>query len=125
MPFTETGTGKCFKRMLSQVLPDPIPVDVAILTTMEGLQAFMEFDNPVHPWQTLRWIFPAHACLFDVTNFDPLAPGSTRAPIKTRTLPLEFHCCYGARFQEEARDPNHDRGILKQKRTLWKRLPGE
>ncbi|KAF1789720.1 hypothetical protein GQ600_9713 [Phytophthora cactorum] len=132
--------------MLSQVLPDPIPGDVAILTTMEGLQALMDFDNPVHRGKPSLDLSRPRLSLRR-HQLRPLAPGSTRASIKTRTKIRWANCRGGG--------PKTDLGIvlwerchwvslllwsevsggssrsqprprlLKRKRTQWKRLPGE
>ncbi|KAG3072378.1 hypothetical protein PI124_g22334 [Phytophthora idaei] len=84
MPFTAPGAKSCFERVLSKVLPDPMPGDVVIHVTIESLRAFFDYEDPNHPWQIMRHLLREEPCLFDIAGFDPKTHVSKRVPYDTR-----------------------------------------
>ncbi|KAG2785542.1 hypothetical protein JG687_00014577 [Phytophthora cactorum] len=84
MPFTAPGAKSCFERVLSTIVPDPTPGDVAIHVMIESLRAFFDYEDPNYTWQIMRRHLPEEPCLFDIAGFDPKAHVSKRAPYETR-----------------------------------------
>ncbi|GMF26165.1 unnamed protein product [Phytophthora fragariaefolia] len=52
--------------------------------TVTTLEAFVDYNNPIHPWQRLRRNLPPQACLFDTSSIDPNCKISQRPPIPLR-----------------------------------------
>ncbi|KAI9986189.1 hypothetical protein PInf_025108 [Phytophthora infestans] len=148
MEFTDAGAKKCFERLLSLTLPEPVG-EVTVRTTLEGLQAFFDYSHPDHPYQQLRQLYPLQACLFDTVGFNPSVPISKRAPIETRlemvwanlrgdggrqgdlgfALWERLHCLPLAGIErglaEEAKKVGHDKERLKELRVLLKKFFSE
>ncbi|ETN06468.1 hypothetical protein PPTG_12591 [Phytophthora nicotianae INRA-310] len=87
MTFTTPGAKLCWERILGLVLPEPTVGDVVVRVTLEGLKAFLDYEEPDHPFQVLRRLLPTQPCYSDIDGFDPLAQVSKRAPIETSGSP--------------------------------------
>ncbi|ETP52666.1 hypothetical protein F442_02352 [Phytophthora nicotianae P10297] len=126
---------KCFKQVLSTVLPDPTPGDMTIRVTLESLNAFFDYTNPSHPWRVDRQLLPEDPFFFSMEGFDPLAPVSKRAPLETRIRPYLAFALWERRFwifatavekvftAKEA-EPNCDKDLIKAKRIRFRVLMG-
>ncbi|KAJ8558584.1 hypothetical protein ON010_g8864 [Phytophthora cinnamomi] len=109
-PFTRPGALKCWTQMLNARLPAPLPRDLRILSSPEGIAAFADYKNPDHPWQKLRRRLPSRACLFDTSEFDPDSKVSQRASPMTRVMG------YWSNFRGSGDSENVDLGF-----SLWER----
>ncbi|KAF1777549.1 hypothetical protein GQ600_10513 [Phytophthora cactorum] len=129
--FTAPGAKSCFERVLSTIVPDPTPGDVAIHVMIESLRAFFDYEDPNYTWQIMRRHLPEEPCLFDIAGFDPRRTfpsanfrGDGPKPDLGFALWERYHWILTGAVEKgctkEASYPNHDRARLKSKIAPWR-----
>ncbi|GMF47188.1 unnamed protein product [Phytophthora fragariaefolia] len=77
--FTAPGAQEAWCEILNARIPQPIASDRVTECAIAGIQAFADWEDPLHPWQRLRAPLPESPCTFGVDDFMPDEPISIRA----------------------------------------------
>ncbi|POM65854.1 Hypothetical protein PHPALM_18371 [Phytophthora palmivora] len=67
--FTAPGAQKAWSKIKTVELSETLPKDAVSPISVAGLEALMDWENPIHPWQELRRKLPRSPCLFDASGF--------------------------------------------------------
>ncbi|GMF57228.1 unnamed protein product [Phytophthora fragariaefolia] len=77
--FTAPGAQEAWCEILNDRIPQPIASDRVTECSIAGIQAFADWEDPLHPWQRLRARLPESPCTFGAEDFIPDKPISIRA----------------------------------------------
>ncbi|GMF51371.1 unnamed protein product [Phytophthora fragariaefolia] len=77
--FTAPGAQEAWCEILNARIPQPIASDQVTECSIAGIQAFADWEDPLHPWQRLRARLPESPCTFGADDFMPDKPISIRA----------------------------------------------
>ncbi|GMF52182.1 unnamed protein product [Phytophthora fragariaefolia] len=77
--FTAPGDQEAWCEILNARIPQPIAGDRVTECAIAGIQAFADWEDPLHPWQRLRARLPESPCTFCADDFMPDKPISIRA----------------------------------------------
>ncbi|GMF18417.1 unnamed protein product [Phytophthora fragariaefolia] len=77
--FTAPGAQEAWCEILNARIPQPIASDRVTECSIAGIQAFADWEDPLHPWQILRARLPESPCTFGSDDFMPDKPISIRA----------------------------------------------
>ncbi|GMF52138.1 unnamed protein product [Phytophthora fragariaefolia] len=77
--FTAPGAQKAWCEILNARIPQPIASDRVTECSIAGIQAFADWEDPLHPWQRLRARLPESPCTFGAEDIMPDKPISIRA----------------------------------------------
>ncbi|GMF32119.1 unnamed protein product [Phytophthora fragariaefolia] len=77
--FTAPRAQEAWCEILNARIPQPIASVRVIECSIAGIQAFADWEDPVHPWQRLRAHLPESPCTFGADGFMPDKPISIRA----------------------------------------------
>ncbi|GMF26853.1 unnamed protein product [Phytophthora fragariaefolia] len=77
--FTTSGTQEAWCEILIARIPQPIASDWVAECSIAGIQAFADWEGPLHPCQRLRSRLPESPCTFGADDFMPDKPISIRA----------------------------------------------
>ncbi|GMG16540.1 unnamed protein product [Phytophthora fragariaefolia] len=77
--FTAPGTQEAWCEILNARIPQYIASDRVTECSIAGIQAFADWEDPLHPWQRLRARLPENPCTFVADDYMPDKPISIRA----------------------------------------------
>ncbi|GMF47874.1 unnamed protein product [Phytophthora fragariaefolia] len=77
--FTAPGVQEAWCEILNARIPQPIASDRVTECSIAGIQAFADWEDPLHPWQRLRARLPESPCTFGADDFMPDKAISIRA----------------------------------------------
>ncbi|GMF44938.1 unnamed protein product [Phytophthora fragariaefolia] len=77
--FTAPGAQEAWCEILNARIPQPIASDRVTDCSIAGIQAFADWEDPLHPWQRLRARLLESPCTFGAEDFMPDKPISIRA----------------------------------------------
>ncbi|GMF22472.1 unnamed protein product [Phytophthora fragariaefolia] len=77
--FTAPGAQEAWCEILNACIPQPVASDRVTECSIAGIQAFTDWDDPLHPWQRLRARLLEAPCTFGADDVMPDKPISIRA----------------------------------------------
>ncbi|GMF34955.1 unnamed protein product [Phytophthora fragariaefolia] len=77
--FTAPWAQEAWCEILNARISQPIAGDRVTECSIAGIQAFADWEDPLHPWQRLRARLPESPCTFGADDFMPDKPISIRA----------------------------------------------